>query len=240
MSESCFGSQRKDVEAKQITCPRCHHDVQPNVPVCEYCGALLGSAIEAAQHDTNIFDDNPLTFECPACKQPCNANSVSCPHCGKGFVELEDTGELDPENLTTSSRRKLVREISVDDAQPVLLQIEGDQQWICLPVAPVVVVGRLSKTQRRNGVYPHIDLSAFDAYTKGVSREHIKISRKYGLVYVTDIGSSNGTILNGIRLAPHDDRALRSGDTLRLGHLTISIIFPTTVPVQQTGMARSQ
>lgn len=53
----------------------------------------------------------------------------------------------------------------------------------------------------------------------GVSRRHARFSVNKGLVQVEDLGSSNGTYVNGMRLAaPH---SLKHGDEVRMGAYTL-------------------
>lgn len=50
-----------------------------------------------------------------------------------------------------------------------------------------------------------------------VSRTHIRITARGGVTYVTDLGSTNGTTLNGVRMTPNQETALHSGDKITLG-----------------------
>jgi diguanylate cyclase (GGDEF)-like protein len=50
-----------------------------------------------------------------------------------------------------------------------------------------------------------------------VSRRHCQLRKRGGAVFVTDLGSTNGTALNDEVLAPNGEFALRSGDRLRVG-----------------------
>ena len=115
-------------------------------------------------------------------------------------------------------------EVSVDEDQAILIEIDGKR--LPLPVAPIIVLGRYACPPDPSDLRPHVDLTAFDAVQYGVSRQHVKISRKHGLIYITDLGSSNGTVLNSSLLIPNTDRVIRSGDEVRLGHLKLRIIFP--------------
>ena len=42
---------------------------------------------------------------------------------------------------------------------------------------------------------------------------------------VTDLGSYNGTFINGQKLVPDQPQPLSSGDELRLAHMTIRVYF---------------
>lgn len=108
----------------------------------------------------------------------------------------------------------------VGGVKPVIFEIDGKQ--LTLPVADEMIVGRCSGTA---GSQPDVDLSLFAAEEKGVSRLHIQINHRNALFYVTDLGSLNGTWLNGFCLSPHIERLLRDGDGLRLGRLVIKVKF---------------
>lgn len=68
-----------------------------------------------------------------------------------------------------------------------------------------------------NGVFPDVDLDAFDADAK-VSRRHARIVRKQGSYYIEDLGSTNGTYVNrGRRLLPGNSQVLKDGDEVIVG-----------------------
>lgn len=50
-----------------------------------------------------------------------------------------------------------------------------------------------------------------------VSRTHVRLTSRGGVTYVTDLGSTNGTTLNGVRLIPNKETALSVGDKITLG-----------------------
>ena len=84
------------------------------------------------------------------------------------------------------------------------------------------LVGRIDPN---SGIFPEVDLSRFDPHTK-VSRRHARIFRKGDVYLVEDLGSINGTVINdSLRLAPHQPRALESGDKLRLGETTLHFLI---------------
>ena len=49
--------------------------------------------------------------------------------------------------------------------------------------------------------------------------------RSEGTLTIVDMGSSNGTHLNGQKLMPHQPRVLRDGDEIRFGKLIAKIYF---------------
>ena len=50
-----------------------------------------------------------------------------------------------------------------------------------------------------------------------VSRRHCRLRQRGGAVFLTDLGSTNGTALNDDTLPPHEEFTLRSGDRIRVG-----------------------
>lgn len=64
-----------------------------------------------------------------------------------------------------------------------------------------------------------------------ISRAHAQIVRQQTGYFVTDLGSSNGTYLNGERLtAP---RALQRGDVLRAGEVSLGCELTSSLPTQR-------
>ncbi|HEX8069121.1 MAG TPA: protein kinase [Pyrinomonadaceae bacterium] len=83
----------------------------------------------------------------------------------------------------------------------------------------------VGRTDPNSNIFPEVDLSRFDPHTK-VSRRHARIFRKGDVYLVEDLGSVNGTVVNDtLRLAPHQPRALESGDKLRLGETTLHFLI---------------
>ena len=58
-----------------------------------------------------------------------------------------------------------------------------------------------------------------------VSRRHLKLSIEDGKVYVEDLGSYNGTAVNGEKLEPGAKHELNAGDTLRIATIETQVIF---------------
>lgn len=54
---------------------------------------------------------------------------------------------------------------------------------------------------------------------QSLSRRHVKFSREGSKICMTDLNSTNGTFLNGLRLEPNMSEILEPGDEIRLGKL---------------------
>jgi pSer/pThr/pTyr-binding forkhead associated (FHA) protein len=72
---------------------------------------------------------------------------------------------------------------------------------------------------------PDIDLSPFNAYAEGVSRLHATLKVLQHGVLITDLGSSNGTRINGQKIVPHIDYPINHGDVVAVGKLKMQILI---------------
>jgi hypothetical protein len=70
-----------------------------------------------------------------------------------------------------------------------------------------------------------VDLSRFEAYAQGVSRSHAILKVDSQRVYITDLGSSNGTRVNGQKISSNIDFPLNHGDLIALGKLKMQFLL---------------
>jgi pSer/pThr/pTyr-binding forkhead associated (FHA) protein len=105
----------------------------------------------------------------------------------------------------------------------VILHIKDAPEPMTIAPKGRLVVGR---SDSNSTILPDIDLAPYGATEKGVSRQHAAIELTGDeTLMVVDVGSSNGTYLNGQRLLPNQPRVLRDGDELRFGKLIAHIYF---------------
>jgi len=69
------------------------------------------------------------------------------------------------------------------------------------------------------------DLTPHGAYHYGVSRRHAIISLIEGFLYIEDLGSTNGTRINGFQLTSHQQYRLRDGDEVEFARMRVHIGF---------------
>lgn len=78
---------------------------------------------------------------------------------------------------------------------------------------------RIGRRDPRQHHYPELDLAEHD---RGIaSRHHAMIERNGDYYTLTDLGSTNGTLVNGTPLPPHQKHRLRSGDRIKIGEVEI-------------------
>ncbi|MER3513790.1 MAG: hypothetical protein C4310_04885 [Chloroflexota bacterium] len=91
---------------------------------------------------------------------------------------------------------------------------------VTLPMTHEVRIGR---TDPKRNIYPDLDLTADGGLDAGVSRMHAALQLQDGEVMIVDLGSSNGTRVNGVELLPNRPQPLHDGDELELGALQIRV-----------------
>ena len=104
----------------------------------------------------------------------------------------------------------------------IALYVEPIDIPIILQVPNELVLGRSVGSSPPG--QPRLDLAPYDGLEAGVSRIHALI-RRADHMEIVDLGSTNGTWLNGTRLAPYVAKLLRSGDQIRLARLWITIYY---------------
>jgi pSer/pThr/pTyr-binding forkhead associated (FHA) protein len=82
---------------------------------------------------------------------------------------------------------------------------------------------RLGRSDPSQNIFPEVDLTDDLALEHGVSREHACVFARGRTILVEDLGSTNGTLLNGERLDPYIPETLEHGDQLQLGKLLIDV-----------------
>lgn len=90
--------------------------------------------------------------------------------------------------------------------EPRLIVSSGEQEGRCILLhSPRMVIGRATDKEDWD-----IDLQG-----KAISRPHAEISREAGKFHITDLGSVNGTLVNGEWIT--EPAELENGDILELG-----------------------
>jgi len=142
-------------------------------------------------------------MKCKECQAENIEGALFCEECGSKLVEK-------PEILET--------DVETGGAKLILTSPEGNT--LDIPAKDEVVIGREDPISE---VFPDVDLTALGGMEKGVSRKHAVI-RYSGKDYtVEDMGSTNGTFINKKRIPPHAPEAIKPGDEVRFGKLSLSV-----------------
>jgi FHA domain/zinc-ribbon domain len=160
---------------------------------------------------------------CPNCQYNNLDGTVFCVECGMQLSGLQPivTQNISADNLPAVERKKTAA-FPKDLDNWASLHLLDSGQILPLGDRTEFTLGRVSEAQP---IMPDIDLTPYQAYANGVSRLHAVLKREGKRVFVMDLGSSNGTYLNGKRLTPNSDQTLNHGDMLALGKLKIQILL---------------
>lgn len=170
--------------------------------------------------------------ECLNCHQPNPANALVCIHCDTPFTTTGATRTVNiPEGMGTVSRLEHVEHLMrLHPGGLVLLAAHTNQPMVVAPGVTQITIGRHAPPEPA----PTINLDPYGAAKLGISRSHARIMRSSTGCTVEDLLSKNGSWLNGARIEPQVAHVLRSGDELRLGHLTLHVYFEMPNPVSRT------
>lgn len=165
-----------------------------------------------------------IWVNCPNCGQSNQKHELVCYSCGhllESSKSQQETQALAETNDLTFS------EDFFDQDSVLILKVRNSgKTFLAEPQKSdhELVIGRSAKG---SAVMPDIDLADEDGDKLGVSRLHLNIGydERSHTICVSDIGSANGTYINGQRLHPHEVRVLRDHDELRLGKMVLLVSF---------------
>jgi FHA domain-containing protein len=164
---------------------------------------------------------------CVVCRNREQEGELYCSECGSRLTgNRPATG---PHTTTAYAATSRIREMpaaapaaaGVLRSGQITLTIDGVGQAVVLEGRTEYVLGREGQEQ----VIPDLNLNAYGARDKGVSRVHAALRCERGRVYLIDLGSTNGTRLNGQPVPAHQPAPVASGDEIRLGKLLLRISF---------------
>jgi hypothetical protein len=128
-----------------------------------------------------------------------------------------NTTRLDEKTLSAQSAVSASHDAHTPSFGQLTLLVQDERSIpLCLTVTERAILGRPDEV---DGFTPDIDVTPFNGRDKGVSRRHAEFILSDGQLHVRDLGSTNGTRLNGRLLQPQRAYRLREGDLLQLGNL---------------------
>lgn len=172
--------------------------------------------------------------QCGNCGHTNRSGVVFCENCGASLIgriplstkaldsaSEAGSGEIGSDLPSSQDIAKGMATFMPGDS--LKLDVEGAAEPMVLEPKAETILGRRDPA---TGATPDIDLTPFAGYRMGVSRRHAAI--RHGddhTLNIWDLGSSNGTFLNGQRLNAHRPYRLHDGDELRLGQMVLRLYF---------------
>ena len=194
-------------------CPNCSLVNRVGVLVCENCGTSLIAGAASVPSTRGLKD----------------------PSLGTGQLFSSALDEVFKESKlpfstpdTASAPAPTAKsDLLFEDSMVLRLEIVGATIPILVYPKKDTLIGRRDVT---TGTMPDVDLTSYAGYRMGVSRRHAIIRLQDKRLEVVDLGSSNGSTLNGVQMQPHQPYPLRNGDELMFGKMKLRVIYQNGTP----------
>lgn len=164
--------------------------------------------------------------KCPACHKENKPEATVCEFCSTPMISLLPavTTEPVPDIPLKITPPDHIVQLTKLYADIVVLVVLGQEQPILLRGGGKTILGRYSPGEAA----PSVDLTPYNANLLGVSRQHATITRVDDTIVLEDLGSTNGTWLNEVKLTANKPTTFQSGDLIRLGQLGLYVYFDTS------------
>ena len=211
-------------------CPTCAHRNRPGTLLCDNCGTNLTTGQQAALGTRDLREAEAAeAADKPAADKP-STGKLSTDQLDGDKPAAEKQSESAPASPAVSrldsAEVQAIRTAGTgvfEEHMTLRIEIEGGATPILLkPKALDMILGRRDPT---TGATPDVDLTPYAGYRMGVSRKHASLKLAENQLNLWDLGSSNGTFLNGTRLSPHRPYVVRDGDEIRLGQMILRLFF---------------
>lgn len=190
--------------ANFIKCPKCKANIESDSYFCDQCGREL--------------------YICPKCRT--FGKGKRCTQCGTELVKASSLASspmvtpLAKNTVTTPETPPAIPPMAQQNSPATTIRPDSQQQpghLVC--TSPPIRLGLESGVIiGRRGHYPTVFAAFGD-----VSGNHAKIELAGQQWQVTDLGSSNGTFLNGNALTPNQPYPIIVGDILRFSTLDFRV-----------------
>ncbi len=195
----------------------------PGLELCRYvrrdaeCSAIPIVVVSALDDDRSVKQAMDAEVDVYV-KKPPDLTQLT-----RMIAAIVHKSELDNPLLHT---KKLVQTASLDyiagapHNDTVVIFVAGQREPICTVVQKQMILGRSGVKVTDHSI---IDLESYNGLEKGVSRNHALLKRQGEAFLIEDIGSYNGTFVNGKFLIPRAPCPIKNGDEIQLGSLRMSI-----------------
>jgi len=167
-------------------------------------------------------------MKCPHCQKQNRPGLLLCEHCGHQLLTLSDFSRFQTKFIaeepapTTPVEFQRVGTGFLHSSSFVTLDLLDTNKKITLKTKGHILLGRADKDSQWQ---PTVDLTPYGAIEKGVSRVHADLYFESDQVFVLELGSANGTRLNGVPLQIGGAQQIHNGDLLEMGHLRVKVYF---------------
>lgn len=182
-------------------CPTCRFSNVPTSPFCSQCGVSLVAVAPSEQVEKMAEQSNPQSCDtgkivCPDCKAENEAEAERCVYCDRALASTGDG--------------------------PESCHVELTWPWGKERLTKPLRIGRESPS-------PESLIKAINAHGyDNISRSHAELlpDSIAGGASVIDLGSSNGTFVDGVRIPPNKPTIIKSGAVVRFAaNLSVTVVI---------------
>ena len=198
-----------------IECPSCKELELVGAIYCRRCGS-------------RIIIESTDAFSIPKVVKPEASYKPSVYASDNSFSRDEpsnDPGKPVSENYPTPPTIKASQARPIEPAEGtgrLSLLVQQTGQLIEITENEEITLGRAGAGQP---IVPDIDLTPYQGLEAGVSRLHASIRIKDDDIYIMDLGSANGTRLNGEKISPSTPHKLTNENIITLGKLNLKVLI---------------
>lgn len=175
-----------------------------------------------ASPSQSLVEDTNVWVQCPNCGKKNRMTEIFCYACGH-LLEMAQLPQT--QHFADGTGMLYGEEYYGEDSVVEIVARDSNARYEVRPQlrSHELVVGRSAN----GSLAPDVDLANANGADLGVSRIHLAVRYEADAnnVHIYDLGSANGSYVNGQRLQPRELRVLRSGDELRLGRLVLRVKF---------------
>ncbi|MEP7285191.1 MAG: FHA domain-containing protein [Chloroflexota bacterium] len=151
-----------------------------------------------------------------------------CEHCGRQLITLSDLARHQTRSFATIKSPTAPLSYPkpgtgyLHQSRFVTLDLLDVNKKLTRKTEGHILLGRADPS---SGWQPTIDLTPYDAADRGVSRNHADLFFESDQVFVLEMGSVNGTRVNGIAVRTGEAHQIHDGDLIELGKLRLKVYF---------------
>lgn len=195
--------------------------------------------IKTSQKPSPIKPIKPLKPKPIEPEMTLSTAEIACANCGRmnsvgngycvacGFVLETASTPFATQHFGDSD--SLVKDDYFDPSATLLMELRDAKQYYEIRPQEFEHEMIIGRSTGNSAMMPDVDLAEYGGADYGVSRLHMamKYVPEDNAIQVYDLGSANGSYINGQRLHAKEVRVLRHGDELRLGRMVLRIHFRT-------------
>ena len=167
-------------------------------------------------------------MKCPHCQKQNRSGLLLCEHCGHQLLTLSDFSRYQTRSIEAGPALPSPLDFQrmgtgyLHSSSFVTLDLLDSNKKISLKTKGHILLGRADKDSQWQ---PTVDFTPYGAVEMGVSRVHVDLYFESDQVFVLELGSANGTRVNGVSLQIGGAQQIHNGDLLEMGHLRMRVYF---------------